>query len=239
MAGTLTVKIAVSCHKPIACPNSDLYLPVQLGASTAKIPIEGMQPDNAGDNISFANFSFSEMTAQYWAWKNLEADYVGLCHYRRYFCFDGLEHQKNDHAQIEIPCLSPLSATEYHLDDDELIISAVAVGVIAYRNPVLDNEWIGYNSPLVALMTMAIFNIFEDIKLQENDLLWKIDRLCFGVYLIHPLFIQFTYRVLGITPMKFGITWIGTIVLFVFFVACSFAFSYIASLIKPLKKYVL
>ena len=88
-------------------------------------------------------------------------------------------------------------------------------------------------------MTMAIFNIFEDIKLQENDLLWKIDRLCFGVYLIHPLFIQFTYRVLGITPMKFGITWIGTIVLFVFFVACSFAFSYIASLIKPLKKYVL
>ena len=120
-----------------------------------------------------------------------------------------------------------------------LIVSAIAIGIIAYLNPVLENEWIGYDSPIVALMTAATFNVFADMKLQESRALWKIDRLCFGVYLIHPLFIQATYRVLKITPMKFGVTWFGTIVLFIFFVVCSFAFSIIASLIKPLKKYVL
>ena len=88
-------------------------------------------------------------------------------------------------------------------------------------------------------MAIAIFMIFTKIDFTEKKVLWKIDRLCFGVYLIHPLFIQATYRVLKITPMRFGVTWVGTIVLFIFFVVCSFAFSFIASLIKPLKKYVL
>ena len=123
MSGSPTVKIAVSCHKPISCPASEVYLPVQLGAGKAA-PIDGMQPDDQGENISDWNYSFSEMTAQYWAWKNLDADYIGLCHYRRYFCFDGLSHQKNDHAQIEIPCLSQMSASEYRIDDTELIVGA-------------------------------------------------------------------------------------------------------------------
>lgn len=30
---------------------------------------------------------YSEFTVQYWAWKNVKADYYGLCHYRRYLSF--------------------------------------------------------------------------------------------------------------------------------------------------------
>ena len=173
MAGSSTVKIVVSCHKPIACPNSDLYLPVQLGASTAENPIAGMQPDNAGDNISDANFSFSEMTAQYWAWKNLEADYVGLCHYRRYFCFDGLNHQKNDHAQIEIPCLSPLSSSKYRLDDGELIAS-----VVNTHDMVIPERWSVHGVPTPLGPQSSIRDHMLAYGLMDESALDTLVELC-------------------------------------------------------------
>lgn len=117
-----SIKILVSCHKDVAYPRSDVFLPVQVGAA-GKAPLEGMQPDDEGENISERNFSYSELTAQYWAWKNLESDYIGLCHYRRYFCFDGKKHRANDHAQIEESCLCPRTVDLYHIADEQAIRS--------------------------------------------------------------------------------------------------------------------
>lgn len=114
------VKILVSCHKEVPLPSSDIYLPVQVG-SLNKPQLRGMQPDREGENIADRNFTFCELTAQYWAWKNLDADFYGLCHYRRYFCFDGIERPKNDHAQIETTSLSEYSFRDFHLNEDELI----------------------------------------------------------------------------------------------------------------------
>ena len=47
--------------------------------------ILGYQGDDAGDNISEKNPYYCELTGLYWAWKNLDADYIGLAHYRRHF----------------------------------------------------------------------------------------------------------------------------------------------------------
>ena len=124
MSDKRSIKILVSCHKAVVYPKSDLFLPVHVGAA-GKTPLVGMQPDDEGANISDRNFTYSELTAQYWAWKNLDADYVGLCHYRRYFCFDGLRHRSNDHAQIEDACLSARSIERYHIDDEQVIRSVV------------------------------------------------------------------------------------------------------------------
>ncbi len=64
-------------------PGDPLYLPVQAGrALHPPLPYTG---DDTGDNISGKNPNYCELTCLYWAWKNLPADYLGLCHYRRYF----------------------------------------------------------------------------------------------------------------------------------------------------------
>lgn len=60
-----------------------VYLPLHVGAE-GKAPLP-YTPDNTGDNISTKNSHYCELTGLYWAWKNLTCDYIGLCHYRRYF----------------------------------------------------------------------------------------------------------------------------------------------------------
>lgn len=119
-----SIKILISCHKPVCCPTGEVFLPVHVGSS-GKIPIAGCQRDDEGQNISDRNFTFCEMTGQYWAWKNLEADYVGQCHYRRYFSFDDEKHEPNDHGQIEESCLSQFTIRSYAIDDEKAIRRAL------------------------------------------------------------------------------------------------------------------
>lgn len=80
----MKIKTAVASHKPYAMPADPMYVPVQAGA-LGKDPIEGFQPDSTGVNISDKNPYYSELTVLYWAWKNMDADYIGLAHYRRHF----------------------------------------------------------------------------------------------------------------------------------------------------------
>ncbi|MGN0350673.1 MAG: DUF4422 domain-containing protein [Roseburia sp.] len=82
-------KIYVATHKPFTPPQDSFYVPIQVNA--AKNPSLGFCTDNTGENISDKNYLYGELTALYWIWKNeCSADYIGLCHYRRYF----LNHEK-------------------------------------------------------------------------------------------------------------------------------------------------
>lgn len=79
----MNIKIIIATHKPYWMPEDDIYLPLHVGKE-GKENI-GFQGDNTGENISRKNPNYSELTGLYWAWKNLDADYIGLVHYRRHF----------------------------------------------------------------------------------------------------------------------------------------------------------
>jgi len=79
----MDIKILVAAHKAYWMPEDPVYLPLQVGAEGKQLL--GYTPDNTGDNISAKNPYFCELTGLYWAWKNMNCEYIGLCHYRRYF----------------------------------------------------------------------------------------------------------------------------------------------------------
>lgn len=83
MSGGL--KVVVASHKPYWMPQDMCYLPVQVGSTGKEETIAGFQRDDEGENISQKNANYCELTGLYWAWKNLEADWLGLAHYRRHF----------------------------------------------------------------------------------------------------------------------------------------------------------
>lgn len=83
----MTVTVIVATHKPYTMPDDGMYLPLHVGAE-GKEPF-GFMGDNSGEHISEKNSTFCELTGLYWAWKNLDADYIGLAHYRRHFAGKG------------------------------------------------------------------------------------------------------------------------------------------------------
>lgn len=64
-----------------------IFMPVRCGAIFDSRECVKIAGDNTGENISKRRMTFNELTVQYWAWKNINADYYGLCHYRRYMVF--------------------------------------------------------------------------------------------------------------------------------------------------------
>ena len=90
----MRIKMVVACHKKCDVPSDRMYLPVFVG-SAGKEDI-GFVRDDTGANISIKNPLYCELTGLYWAWKNLEYDYLGLVHYRRYFTKKSVFQRKKE-----------------------------------------------------------------------------------------------------------------------------------------------
>ena len=80
----MKIKILVAAHKEYHMPEDSIYLPIHVGKAISSVSLPWIG-DDSGDNISSKNKNYCELTALYWAWKNLQADYIGLVHYRRHF----------------------------------------------------------------------------------------------------------------------------------------------------------
>lgn len=119
------IKIIVACHKPSVLPENALFYPVQVGSALAKKKLQGMVQDDSGENISEKNPMYCELTAQYWAWKNLDADYYGLCHYRRFLCFADVDAPKNVRNQYEAGSLDAFNLKRFGLENEEQMRSVI------------------------------------------------------------------------------------------------------------------
>ncbi len=79
-----SIIIFLATHVKFTPPGNPLYVPLHVGRE-GKQDL-GYLADNIGENISDMNDLFGELTGLFWIWRNIrDIDYVGLCHYRRYF----------------------------------------------------------------------------------------------------------------------------------------------------------
>lgn len=108
------IKLFVCCHQPTQVPKHPLLVPIQAGAALADSRFPGFLHDDTGDNISAQNHSYCELTVQYWAWKNAEADYYGFFHYRRYL-YPDIEAKLPYRVEREasLPLLDKLDYAEF------------------------------------------------------------------------------------------------------------------------------
>lgn len=102
----MDIKIVVCYHKLEPLIGNKFIFPILVGAKNSSENIisifnrkairQKLTPlrDDTGDNISELNPNYCELTAIYWMWKNLKADYYGLFHYRRIFDFTNPHHNQ-------------------------------------------------------------------------------------------------------------------------------------------------
>lgn len=87
------IKILIAAHKKTPILKSDIFTPIHVGKANAtdetRQALKDYIGDNTGENISNKNAQYAEITALFWAWKNLPKDitHVGLMHYGRFFNF--------------------------------------------------------------------------------------------------------------------------------------------------------
>lgn len=75
--------VYIVTHKKINFPENITYKIIQSGSAiNEKL---GYLRDDIGDNISSKNLMYNELDCIYWVYKNVDSDYFGFCHYRRFF----------------------------------------------------------------------------------------------------------------------------------------------------------
>ena len=111
------IRIFVTTHKDVATFESDILQPVQVGPTNQRKRLLWAYQDDTGDNIADSNPTFCELTTQYWAWRNVDAEYYGFCHYRRYFDFSNEEHEENPWEKVIEGRINRASQERYGLDD--------------------------------------------------------------------------------------------------------------------------
>lgn len=174
------VDIFVCAHKNFETKvKNPVYKILSVGDNTELIG-DGILRDDNGDNISHMNRFFSELTGYYWVWKNYQTkDWVGFCHYRRYFnFFDNIPDLNSLDCDVIVPqpiyCYpSPLEQYRacHNIKDLEMVCD------IAHKK---------YNIP---------YSVMDDV-LKENKMLHLFNMFIMKKELFNE-YCEFMFGVLG------------------------------------------
>jgi len=138
------IKIFVCCHQLFEIPQHPLLVPLQVGTALAAERFPSFWHDDTGDNISEKNGSYCELTGQYWAWRNVTADYYGFFHYRRYLYPD--PDVKRPYCIRRVPSLPLLERLGYHdfsqiIEHHDVLIPKGENMYLSVREHYIDAPW--------------------------------------------------------------------------------------------------
>lgn len=114
------VQMHIITHKECELPQlDDCYQPLYVGDVCSSLN-DDVDCECTGDNIAQYNKYINENTGIYWAWKNAKnCDYVGFCHYRRYFTSDDITmSERHILQQFEI---------EHYLKQYDMIVAGAHI----------------------------------------------------------------------------------------------------------------
>lgn len=180
------IKILICCHKPCELPKDDIFLPIQVGAAISDIDL-GMQRDDQVngqpcDNISAKNKSYCELTAMYWAWKNIKKiypvlEYIGLNHYRRFFDFD------HPNALRDLNIVNNESeALQYTINKEKLLsllkkYDGIAANPQYYQYPLFIDYCICHISDDLRILRQVINEMYPDYSMSFNNVVMRGNTL--------------------------------------------------------------
>ncbi len=165
------IKIFVACHKyDNNVRKDDTFIPIQVGKSLHPELDLGFICDNSGDNISAKNSSYCELTALYWAWKNIkDVDYVGLCHYRRYFDFKSFGSSVRIIDDKQIGTLTDLDPHIHEMKENQVILPTF------WRTPY--SIW---NNFLAQVQAQDLYILYKVLEKYEPSYLKTFERYMLG-----------------------------------------------------------
>jgi hypothetical protein len=199
--GIKTPRVMVASVKPYWMPSDPFYLPVQVNAARAQSRFDGFQQDDEGDNISLKNAHYSELTALWWGWRNLECEALGLVHHRRHFAGTGergiLTLDEATSLLDKVPIVVPkarnyiieTAASHYAHTHDSAHLDALRTGVKAVSPDRID----AYNDTMTS-KSIHMFNML----LMRREALDSYCQWLFDVLSVTESHIDFS----GMTPYE-------------------------------------
>lgn len=194
------IDIMVAAHKCYQMPELDIYTPIHVGAQ-GKADL-GYQRDDEGDNISTLNSYFCELTAYYYAWKNMKhTEIIGLVHYRRYFVNKVEKYHEN--LNLDSVVLDRESIEKYLSEADVIVPKKrhyYIESLYSHYANTLDGAHLDKTREIIAELTPEYLSPFDKVMKQTGGYMFNMlitDKVKFDAYCewLFPILFELRNRI--------------------------------------------